>query len=212
MKNNRNCYLPDNPYPTDEREEVNVGKTPYVRFDLNDYSLPHTHVRRTVTVCATLSTVSILDGADVIAKHTRSFDKGQQIEDEKHIANLAASKRQAREHRGQDRLKTAVPQSATLLVQAAERGYKIGPIVAQLLQFLDDYGAHELETAIQVALSKGVPHPNAVRISLEKQREEHQIPPPIGVTLPDDKRVRELVIRPHSLESYDQLQTPGESK
>lgn len=33
--------LPDNPYFTDEREEVNVGKTPYVRFDLNDYSVPH---------------------------------------------------------------------------------------------------------------------------------------------------------------------------
>jgi hypothetical protein len=24
-----------------------VGKTPYVRFDTNDYSVPHTHVRRT---------------------------------------------------------------------------------------------------------------------------------------------------------------------
>ena len=27
--------LPDNPYPTDEQVEVRVGKTPYVRFDLN---------------------------------------------------------------------------------------------------------------------------------------------------------------------------------
>ena len=33
--------LPDNPYATDEREEVSVGKTPYVRFDCNDYSVPH---------------------------------------------------------------------------------------------------------------------------------------------------------------------------
>ena len=80
------------------------------------------------------------------------------------------------------------------------------------MQFLDDYGASDLDKAIQAALSKGVPHPNVVRISLEKQREERQLPPPIGLTLPDDKRVRELVIRPHSLESYDQLQTPGESQ
>lgn len=42
--------LPDNPCPTDEREEVTVGKTPYVRFDLNDYSVPHTYVRRALTV------------------------------------------------------------------------------------------------------------------------------------------------------------------
>jgi transposase len=203
--------LPNNPYPTHEREEVRVGKTPYARFDLNDYSLPHTKVRRTVTVCATLSTVSILEGANVIAAHPRSFDKGQQIEDEKHITDLTASKNKARQHRGQDRLRAAVPVSSTLLIQAAERGYNIGSIVVQLLQLLDDYGASDLDAAIQVALSKGVPHPNAVRTSLEKQREARHLPPPIGVTLPNDKRVRELVIRPHPLESYDQLQTEGES-
>jgi hypothetical protein len=197
--------LPENPYPTHEREEVKIGKTPYARFDLNDYSVPHTHVRRIVTVCATLETVSILDGATLIATHPRSFDKGQQIENETHIENLAARKRESRQHRGQDRLQAAVPASQLLLIQAAERGYNIGSIVAHLLQLLDDYGASELNAAIDVALSKGVPHPNAVRISLEKQREERHLPPPVSVTLPDDKRVRELVIRPHQLESYDQL-------
>lgn len=35
--------LPANPYVTHERKEVQVAKTPYVRFDLNDYSVPHTH-------------------------------------------------------------------------------------------------------------------------------------------------------------------------
>ena len=38
--------LPDNPYPLIERVAVKAGKTPYVRFDLNDYSIPHTQVRR----------------------------------------------------------------------------------------------------------------------------------------------------------------------
>lgn len=32
---------PDTPFPAHERLEVEVGKTPYVRFDLNDYSVPH---------------------------------------------------------------------------------------------------------------------------------------------------------------------------
>ena len=34
--------LPDNPAPLLERVAVTVGKTPYVRFDLNSYSTPHT--------------------------------------------------------------------------------------------------------------------------------------------------------------------------
>ena len=44
--------LPDNPAPLLERVEVKVGKTPYVPFDLNDYTVPHTHVQCTLTVLA----------------------------------------------------------------------------------------------------------------------------------------------------------------
>lgn len=204
--------LPDNPYPTHDREEIRIGKTPYARFDLNDYSIPHTHVRRTVTVCATSDTVSILDGVAIIATHQRSFAKGEQIEDESHIAGLIATKKEARQHRGQDRLTQAAPSALTLLISAAERGYKIGSIVSQLLQLLDDYGASELEASIQIALFKNVPHPNAVRINLEKQREARNLPPPIGIDLPNDSRVRNLVIRPHNLEAYDQLHTNSDNE
>ena len=107
-------------------------------------------------------------------------------------------------------MRVSVPASQALLIQAAERGYNIGSIVSQLLQLLDDYGSGELNTAIEMALSKDVPHPNAVRTSLEKQREERHLPPPLSITLPDDQRVREQVIRPHSLESYDELHAEPE--
>ena len=96
--------LPENPYPTQERVEVKVAKTPYVRFDLNDYSVPHACVHRVLTVIGKQNTVSILDGLNLIAEHPRSYDKGQQIEDESHISDLVKRKKQARLHRGQDRL------------------------------------------------------------------------------------------------------------
>ena len=92
-----------------------------------------------------------------------------------------------------------------MLVQAAARGYHIASTVKRLLQLLDDYGAIEMEAAIKEALSRDVPHPNAVQLSLEKSREERQQPPPIHLNLPDDKRVRDLTIRPHRLDNYDQL-------
>ncbi|TXL01669.1 hypothetical protein BMR09_17745, partial [Methylococcaceae bacterium CS3] len=59
--------LPDNRWPTDERGEVKAGKTPYIRFDKNDYSIPHTQVRKILTVTATLKQVRILDGQTEIA-------------------------------------------------------------------------------------------------------------------------------------------------
>jgi hypothetical protein len=203
--------LPDNPYPCDERVEVRVGKTPYVRFDWNDYSVPHTQVRRLLTVVASPARVRILDGAEVIAAHPRSYDKGVQIEDETHIAALSAVKRQARHHRGQDRLAQAAPSSQQLLVQAAERGDNLGSITAALLRLLERYGAAELEAAIGEALRRGVPHPNAVRLSLERRREQRDQAPPVAVALPPDPRLHKLVVRPHNLDDYDRLQTPEET-
>jgi len=199
--------LPDNPYLTDEREEVRVGKTPYVRFDLNDYSVPHTAVRRTLTVSAQPNKISIFDGAKIIAEHNRCYDKGQQIEQEEHIKNLAAVKHNARQHRGQNRLTKTVPSSLALLIQAADHGYSLKSVTANLLQLLDDYGATELEEAIKEALARKVPHPNAVRISLERRREERQQLPMVHLELPSDPRVRELNVQPHDLGDYDKLLT-----
>ncbi len=198
--------LPDNPYPTEEQEEVSVGKTPYVRFDLNDYSVPHTHVRRTLTVRATVDTVRILDGAKTIAEHPRSYDKAQQIEDERHIKELIDRKKQAKKHRGQDRLTHAAPSASMLLKRAAQRSYHLGSITRDLLSLLDDYGAVELEAAIKEALEKEVPHPNAVRISLQNRREQQNKLPPVRLDLPDDQRVRNQAVRPHDLNSYNEVQ------
>ena len=202
--------LPENPFASEERVEVKVGKTPYVRFDLNDYSLPFTHVQRQLSVVASPQEVRILDGAAVIARHPRSYDKGAQIEDEAHVAQLAARKRAARHHRGQDRLAQIAPNSRDLLMAAAERGENLGSLTAALLRLLDTYGASELQTAIHEALTRGVPHPNAVRLSLERRREQRRQPPPLPLTLPDDPRVREAAVRPHALADYDQVTTGQE--
>lgn len=200
--------LQHNPFPCDERVDVRVSKTPYVRFDFNDYSVPYRYVRQTLTVVGKPNSIAILDGINIVAEHARSYDKGEQIEKEEHIKELCERKKEARQHRGQDRLSKSVPSSATLLIEAAGRNYNLGSITAALLRLLDRYGAAELEIGIVEALKRDVPHPNAVRISLERRREERDQLPPVEVILPDDKRVREVVIRTHDLSTYDQLQSP----
>ena len=175
--------LPENPFPTDERVEVRIGKTPYARFDRNNYSLPHTHVRRTLTVSATPTQVRILDGGEVLACHERCYDKALQIEDPAHIEALTRQKAKARRERGQDRLIQAVPQAKDLLVRAAERGGNLGVITAGLLRLLDEYGSQEMIAAVAESLTQDVPHPNGVRIALERRREQQHRPPPSD--LPD---------------------------
>lgn len=197
--------LPDQDYPTDEKRAVNIGKTPYARFDLNDYSVPHDSVQSTLAVAADLKQVRILDGETVLAIHPRSFDKGVQIEDPAHIQELVVQKHQASTQRGMDRLTQAVPSSRDLLTQAAERGQPLGRITTELLSLLDRYGVTELQAAIDVALQRGVPHPNAVRLALENRREARDCPPPVEIVLPAHVQRRDVPVVPHRLETYDHL-------
>ena len=176
-----------------------------MRFDLNDYSVPHTHVRRVLTVLADTHEVRIVDGTQVVACHRRSYDKGAQIEQDAHIQALVANKRAARQHRATDRLAQAVPASKDLLLRAAERGANLGAITVGLTRLLDRYGAAELQIAVREALDRGVPHPNAVRLALERRREERGEAPPVAVELPAGVQARDAPVRPHALETYDQL-------
>ena len=146
-------------FPTQERIEVSVGKTPYVRFDLNDYSIPHDRVRRTLVVLATPEQVSILEGSDVLATHVRSYSRDEQIEEPSHLQALSREKRAARRHRGIDRLHHAAPATQKLLVAVASRGQNLSVATTNLLRLLDTYGAARLQEAILEALERGSPHP-----------------------------------------------------
>jgi hypothetical protein len=40
---------------------------------------------------------------------------------------------------------------------------------------------------------------------LDRRRQERGLPPPLAVALPDDPRVRDLVVVPHALSRYDAI-------
>ena len=200
--------LPATGYALGQRLEVSVAKTPYVRFDWNDYTVPHTHVQRTLSVLADEQRVRIFDGITELANHPRSFDRHQVIEDPTHLQALVEHKRRARAHRGCDALAQVAPASAQLLQMAAQRGYNLGSITAALLRLLDQYGAQSLQSAILDAITRDVPHPNAVRLALEHARERAGRPPPLALALPEHVARRDAPMRTHSLASYDRRYDP----
>ncbi len=200
--------LPDNPFDSRERVEVIARKTPYIRFDRNDYSIPHQQVQKNLTVLADLVRVRILDGAEVIAEHARSFDQGQQVEDETHINALWRAKTHAKLHRGQDRLTAASDHVPALLQQSIERGHVLKTTVRLLNQLLDDYGRAELHGALQEALKQQSPYPPAVQQILERRREEQNKPPPLAVAVPD--KVKQYSVKSARLSDYDQLSSHHE--
>jgi transposase len=201
--------LPDNPFPIEERVEVSVGKTPYARFDCNDYSVPHTRVRRVLVVRASQTEVRIFDGTELVATHARSYDRRAQIEDPSHIAALKEQKQAASSASGIDRLRHAVPQAQDLLRRLAERSGHLRSEIFQLMRLLDEHGAQRLGEAISEALQKDVLHHHGIRQILERDRVQRGVPPPLPVVLPDDPRVRDLAVRPHDLGRYDEIGNIG---
>lgn len=202
--------LPDEPFPAHERVEVEVGKTPYARFDLNDYSVPHDRVRRTLVVFADDAHVRFVDGREVVATHARSWGRGEQIERPEHLQRLVDEKRRARAHRGLDRLARAARSSQAFLRVVAERGGNVGLTSARLLLLLDGVGAAELEEALIEALERDTVHIGAVRQVIDRRRSERNLPPPTSIPLTKGQHAA-LVVTPHHLATYDALkkeQTP----
>jgi transposase len=195
--------LPAVGYALDQRLDVSVAKTPYVRFDWNDYTVPHTHVQRTLSVLADEQRVRVFDGITELANHPRSFDRHQVIEEPAHLQALVEHKRAARAHRGCDALAQVASASTELLQMAAQRGYSLASITAALLRLLDQYGAASLQAGLQEAIARDVPHPNAVRVALERARERAGSPPPLALALPEHVARRDAPMRTQSLAAYD---------
>ena len=171
--------LPAHPFETDVLRAVRSGKTPYVRFDRNQYSIPHTHVRRPLTLVASATTVRLLDGQTELARHRRSDDTGQTIEDAAHLEGLLVATHQANIH--------------------------TRPHTVRLLALLDDYGPQELAAAIATALTRDALGAGSIAHLLEIRRRQQGRTPPLPLALPNRPGVRDLDVRPHRLESYDAL-------
>jgi len=200
--------LPAHPFATDVMRAVVSGKTPYVRFDRNHYSIPHPHVRRPLTLLATATTVRIVAGTETVARHARSYDTGQTIDDVAHLTGLLAATRQGNPQTARDRLRLAVPRSAELFERLAARGESLRAPSARLLALLDDYGPHELGAAVAVALERDALGAGAIAHILEIRRRQRGRRPPVQLALPDHPGVRDLDVTPHRLETYDAVSRP----
>jgi hypothetical protein len=197
--------LPEHAFDTDHVRVVTSGKTPYLRFDLNDYSIPHTLVQKPLTLVASDTTVRILNGTEQVARHARCYDRGRLIEDPAHLSALAAHKRHAHELRSRDRLRQACAAAEAFLDALARRSLPLGGSTSRLLRLLDRYGAVALDAAITEAHARGALSVQSVAHILDQAQRKAGEPPPIEVVLPLDPKVRDLHIEPHSLASYDAL-------
>ena len=200
--------LPAHPFDCDLVVPVGSEKTIYVRFDLNDYSIPPSAVGHLLSLVASDQSVRILDGTQEIARHRRSYDRHQRVEDHVHVETLLAEKNRARGSSRCARLIDAVPEAEAFLEAGFERGESAALLTQKLLLLLDDWGARELRAAVRQALDKQTPRVSSVAYILAKNRRQAQPPRVLPVDLSRRPDLKDLYVKPHSPETYDELSRP----
>ncbi len=202
--------LPDNPFPTEERvADAIARKTPYLRFDLNDYSIPHTHVRsrgrdpaprsRQVRVVKANTTRSLITRAASIAP-SRS-------------KTPAMSRRWRRTNAPDVRIVRSI---GCIMPPQAPKDCSNSPPSAACTWASSPAGSYNCSIAtvptrrgperIDAALGENAAHLGAVRHFIDAQLALRGEPPPIAVTLPNDPRLH-VTVRAHDLRDYEPAAT-----
>jgi len=204
--------LPVNRFDSQLLVTVKASKTIYIRFDLNDYSIPPHAVGRQLTVAASESRVRILDGSSEIASHRRCYDRRQMILDPEHQAQLLAQKRKASGSVRGTRLASEVPQSEAFLDVALQRGHSAALQTAHLVKLLDLFGRNELRIAITEALERNTPDASSVSYILNRRWRQNARKPPPQVDLSRRPELQAINVHPHNPEVYDDLVRNDDSK
>jgi len=202
--------LPTHPFACDLIRTVEADKTLFVRFDLNDYSVPpevsgRPLTGRPLTLVASPTRIRLLDGPTEIASHPRSYDRHETVEDPAHRQALLELKRKALGSTPSGRLALLVPESEAFLQAAFERGESIARLTTQLLRLLDDYGAAELTAALREALEQQTPRLSSVAFILARRHRQARRRAPLPVHLTRRPDLENLTVADPSLEAYDEL-------
>ena len=193
--------LPPAHFPIAQTLRLASGKTPYLRIDRNDYSIPHTLVGRPLTVRLSPQRVRIFDDSDnLVADHARSFDAGSVVENPDHLAALRGHKQHARELRGRDDLTRQCPSAQRLLGALADRNSPLQSQVRSLLLLCTRYGANSVERAITACLEQGLTSATSVERRLDEDRRREGLrpsaaTPTVGprITTPTDLATYDLI-------------------
>ena len=95
---------------------------------------------------------------------------------------------------------------ADFLARAATKGHHLASMTRVLGQMLDHYGVQAMQEAVVEALRRDVPHHNALRLALERARQERRDCPLVVPQLSERAKRMDVTVKPHQLDAYDELQ------
>jgi transposase len=181
--------LPAIPFDTDEVVPVVVNPHARVSFDGNRYSAPPQFVRKTLTIRANRDELHLLHEGQVVAQHSRSYERGQLLVLPEHRLAALTLRQRPRQRALEQEFDAWGPEARAFHLGLNSRPVKSGVHVRRLLNLAQVYGRTEVLGAISRALELKTYDAAYVENLLLAERRRRQLPTP---TLPTPKR-RELI-------------------
>jgi transposase len=202
--------LPTIPFDTDEIVPAVVSPHARIEFDANRYSVPPHLTRQTVAVHADDREVRIVHQGQVVARHSRCYERRQLIVLPDHRLAALAISRRSRSSALEQAFDALGPEARQFHLCLKRQPVKTGVHLRRLLGLARVYGSTEMLSAMAKALELAAYDAAYVENLLLAERRRRQLPTP---TLPTPQR-RELIddieLEPTDPAVYDRFCTDTE--
>lgn len=199
--------LPQLPFDTDEVVPAVVSPHARIEFDppVADYSVPPQFVRKPATIRADGSQVRVLHDGQVVAQHTRCYERGQLLVLPDHRLAALELRQRSRRNALEQEFDALGPEARKFHLHLKALPLKTGSHLRRLLGLVRLYGREDVLAAVARALKLETYDAAYVENLVLAERRQRQLPTP---TLPTPQR-RELIeeIEPDAADPavYDRL-------
>lgn len=194
---------PLNPMPYDIARiaSVRASKQFRVRLDANTYSVPAEYASTRVSLKAYPDRLCIYHQDKLIARHTRSYDRRQDIEDPDHPKALLAQRRQAREQRLLMRFLSLGPKAQAYYEGLEQRRTNARHHLRKIVALSEIYGIEAVARALEDGIAFHAFSCEYVANILEMKARRH--PEPGALTLMRRQDLLDIEIDEPDLSPYE---------
>lgn len=197
--------LPDKEYDPSIIKTLRATSQALVYFDGNAYSVPYQFAYKGLILKASTYEVFIFNGADLVSKHRRSFERGVVVEDPKHFEGILATKKKAFVSKLVDSFLSLGEMPKTYLEGLIKSELNVNHHIAQIMECVRLYGKTEILQAIDHALkfcAFGAPYLKNIILQQRTSRGILEISP---IIIPTKPSWTELSVEEQDLSLYDEL-------
>ena len=197
--------LPENDFSVSEQRVVRSAKTPYIRYDLNDYSIPFELVQKPLTLVSDAERVKMIDGVRVVAEHMRSYSKGERITNRAHFEGLYERRGGACTVASRQYLVKSLKEADDFFMLMTDQGEILSTAATKLTELYHQYGELVLSKALKKALELKIGrYAYVARIchQMDKSKSER---PPLPIDLSSHPELQSIDVKQHDLNIYDPI-------